>query len=238
MTKNNVGGLCHTTPRLDKILDIIKDARSVADIGCDHAYLSILLAREGKAAKIIGADVSEGPLAKAKANVERFGLSDRIELRLGDGLGAICEGETECIVIAGMGANVIAKILTDGENVARKAQYIVLQSMTGSEDLRQFLYENGYEIINETLVREDRRIYAIMVVKSGKKMPYTMLDCYISPALRQSGDALLGDYYAKQKNRIVRAYEGMKNAKRCDVDTQTYKKLIDEFEAYERTEGR
>ncbi len=237
MTKNNAGGLIHTTPRLDAILDIIKGALSVADIGCDHAYLPILLAREGIAKKIIGADVSEGPLAKARANVDRFGLANRIELRLGDGLGALCEGEAECIVIAGMGANVIAKILTGGEKVAKSANFIVLQSMTGSEDLREFLYKNGYDIVKEVLVREDRRIYAIMVAKSGDAGAFTPFDCYISPALRKSGDTLFCDYYEKQKSRILRAYEGMKNAKRDDVDTDYYEKLIGEFEAYERMEN-
>lgn len=234
MTHIHDGGACHTTPRLETILDIIKDASSVADIGCDHAYLSILLARSGNASKIICADISEGPLAKAKKNILRFGLEDKIELRLGDGLAPIGEGEAECIVIAGMGANVISKILSDSEKIARSTKFIVLQSMTGVEDLRQFLYENGYEIIAENLVREDRRIYSVMTIKSGKKHSYTPLDLFISPALRCGDEPLFDEYFVKQKNRIMKAYEGMKKSVRSNTEIEYYKKLIDEFDEYER----
>ena len=237
-TTNNAGGLCHSTPRLDAILDLIKDASSVADIGCDHAYLSILLARQGKAKKIIGSDVSKGPLEKARRNVERFALSDKIELRLGNGLGALREGEAECIVIAGMGANVITGILEDGEKIARSTGFFVLQSMTGVEDLREFLYKNGYDIEKEVLVREDRRIYSVMAVKNGSKKEFRPFDCYISLALLRDKGKLFDDYYEKQKKRIVRAYEGMKKAKRSNIDTEYHEKLIAEFEAYERVERK
>lgn len=234
MNNTCIGGVCHTTPRLEAIIDIIGDAHTVADIGCDHAYLPILLAQRGRTKKIIGADVKEGPLAKARANVERFGFADAIELRLGSGLTVLCEGEADCVVIAGMGANVIAKILTDSEKIAKSTPRIILQSMTGSEDLRKFLYENGYKIENEALVREDRRIYAIMTVSGGKKTVFTPFDCYISPALRSNGSPLFDEYFEKQRERIARACEGMKMAKTTAAQIDYYEALINEFNSYGR----
>lgn len=234
MNNTCIGGVCHTTPRLEAIINIIGDAHTVADVGCDHAYLPILLAQRGRTKKIIGADVKEGPLSKARANVERFGFADTIELRLGSGLTVLCEGEADCVVIAGMGANVIAKILNDSKQIAKSTPRIILQSMTGSEDLRKFLYESGYEITSETLVREDRRIYAIMTVKSGKKTTFTPFDCYISPALRNGSDPLFDEYFKKQYERITRACEGMKMAKTTAAQIDCYEALINEFNSYRR----
>ncbi|MBE7027225.1 MAG: SAM-dependent methyltransferase [Ruminococcaceae bacterium] len=129
---------CHTTPRLDALLKILQNSKSVADIGCDHAYLSILLARADENKKIIGADIKEGPLNRARENVERFGLSGRIELRLGDGLSPLKSGEVDTIVIAGMGALVISGILNEGAAIAKKADRLVLQPMSSAHELRSF----------------------------------------------------------------------------------------------------
>ena len=222
---------CHTTPRLDALLKILQNSKSVADIGCDHAYLSILLARADENKKIIGADIKEGPLNRARENIERFGLSERIELRLGDGLSPLKSGEVDTIVIAGMGALVISGILNEGAHIAKKADRLVLQPMSSAHELREFLYKNGYIIENEHLVREDRRIYTIIIAKSGDTGEFTLGDCYVSRALRQSGDALYREYVLKQKSIIENALCGMKNAKRS-IDKQIYEKLVCELDKF------
>lgn len=222
---------CHTTPRLDALLKILQNSKSVADIGCDHAYLSILLARADENKKIIGADIKEGPLNRARENVERFGLSGRIELRLGDGLSPLKSGEVDTIVIAGMGALVISGILNEGAETAKNADRLILQPMSSAHELREFLYKNGYIIENEHLVREDRRIYTIIIAKSGDTGEFTPGDCYVSRALRQSGDALYREYVLKQKSIIENALCGMKNAKRS-IDKQIYEKLVCELEEF------
>ena len=227
--KNNMA--CHTTPRLDALLKILQNSKSVADIGCDHAYLSILLARSDENKKIIGADIKEGPLNKARENVERFGLSDRIELRLGDGFAPLKTGEVDTIVIAGMGALVISGILSEGEDTAKKADRLVLQPMSSAHELREFLYKNGYIIENEHLVREERRIYTIIIAKSGKTDSFTPGDCYASPALRKSGDVLYREYLLKQKSIIENALCGMKNAKR-KTDEKMYENLLCELDKF------
>ena len=218
---------CHTTPRLDALIKILNNTDSVADIGSDHAYLPILLAKADTEKKIIASDIGTGPLSRAKNNVERFGLADRIELRLGDGLDTLCVGETQAIVIAGMGANVICNILSKGERVAKNAELLVLQPMTSAHELRRFLYENGYVINNEILVREDRRIYTIILAKSGDSAGFCDVDCYISDALLKSKDVLFDEYLKNQKKRLVRALGGMRRAKNKKVDINYYEKLID-----------
>ena len=60
----------------------IKDKnRIVADIGCDHGFVSIYMVQNGLADKMIAMDVAEGPLSTAKANVLEAGVSEKIELR-------------------------------------------------------------------------------------------------------------------------------------------------------------
>ena len=231
MTNDKSTMACHTTPRLDALLKILKNSKSIADIGCDHAYLSILLARSDDSKKIIAADIKEGPLLRAKKNVERFALSDRIELRLGDGLSPLKSGEVDTIVIAGMGALVISHILSEGAHIAKQANFLVLQPMSSAHELREFLYKNGYIIENEVLVREDRRIYTIIIAKSGNTDVFTPGDCYISPALRKSGDVLYREYLLKQKSIIKSALDGMHRAKRS-TDEQKYKKLVCELEKF------
>lgn len=233
-SEKNSLALCHTTPRLDALKGILKGVRSFADIGCDHAYLPILLAREGGFEKIIASDINEGPVLKARANIERFGLCEKIEVRRGNGLSTLEEGEVDAVVISGMGADVICNILRADEKTARSVKFAVLQPMSGAEDLRRYLYTNDYIIKKEVLVREDRRIYPIMVVESGKCGSFDEFDCYVSRALRESGSVFFDDYFARQKRRVVRARDGLQRAKKPDIKLHLYENLLREFESVER----
>ena len=197
--KNKNDLLCHSTPRLDAMVKILRKYNTVADIGCDHAYLAVLLAREG--VRVICSDINEGPVERARKNIVRFGLEEKIDLRMGDGLSSLREGEADAIVIAGMGGSVISKILSFGEAAARKA-HLVLQPMSADTDLRQFLYENAYTILSETLVREGRRIYTIIEAENGKKHTYTKTELYFSNALSGAHDPLFYEYAQKKLKNI------------------------------------
>lgn len=223
---------CHTTPRLRMLLDVLASARTVADIGCDHAYLPILLAREGRAAHIIAADVREGPLRRAQENIARFGLTGRIETRLGDGLSPLTPGEAEAIAIAGMGGTVICQILQEGETVARAADLLVLQPMSAAPDLRRFLYQNGYCLLRERLVQEDARIYTVLIAQNGKAQRFTELDCYISPALRAERPPLFSAYAEKLYTQLRSAISGMRQAQRPHARLEEYEILLKELEQW------
>ena len=234
LQQQNNAMLCHTTPRLDAMKHALLKVRSFADIGCDHAYLSILTAREGGFDKIIASDIKEGPLKKAYANISRFSLGDKIETRLGSGLLTIAPGEVEAAVIAGMGADVICSVLHEGENIARSLRFIIMQPMTGAETLRRYLYTNGFAIKSEILVREDRRIYPIIIAESGDTGNFCEFDCYISFALQKSRGEHFEDYFLRQKQRAIRALQGLRKAKRMDEKTKIYEELVFGFEKYEK----
>ena len=121
---------------LDKRLRLCADmvlGRRVCDVGTDHAYLAAALLTEGRCDTAIAADINEKPLAAARATLERAGVSDRCTLILSDGLKSVpLDGVTD-IVIAGMGGELIAKILSESGGLDGKN--LILQPMTRSEFL-------------------------------------------------------------------------------------------------------
>ena len=93
--------------RIERLVDLFPGATSVADIGCDHGYSSILLAKKGKAEKIIACDIGESPLESAKNNIRKEGLTNKIQCRLGNGLEPLKSYEVEALLISGMGGPLI-----------------------------------------------------------------------------------------------------------------------------------
>lgn len=223
--------LCHRTPRLDLLVDLTKEFKTVADIGCDHAYLSILLARQG--VHVIASDVAQGPRDKALENIRRFGFEDKIELRLGDGLSTLASGETDAVVIAGMGGLVIADILATGKHLLRADTRLFLQPMRADEDLRKYLYENGFVILNEHLVREQRRIYTVLEVGIGQTDSFTAFDFAFSPALRESKPPLFMDYFLWKKRILAGIIENTAQAE----DACLQREFKEKMQAYTAFEG-
>ena len=103
--------------RLRTVASFVTEGNSIADIGTDHAYVPIFLAKEGKITKALAMDIKKGPLERAKTHIQKQGLSDMIEVRLSDGLSAFQKGEAETIIISGMGGALIQKILEEGKEV-------------------------------------------------------------------------------------------------------------------------
>ena len=126
--------------RLSAVAALVREGRRVADIGTDHALLPVWLVRTGRCPAAVASDIRQGPAAAARRQVEKAALSDRISVRVGDGLAPLAPGEAEDIVIAGMGGETVAEILAAAPWVRNKAYHLVLQPMSKPEKLRQFLW--------------------------------------------------------------------------------------------------
>lgn len=158
------------SPRLRKIKETIDSCTCLGDVGTDHALLPIIMIQEGRCSHAVASDLRRGPLGAAKKNVCRFGLEDRIKLRLGSGLSVYRPQECDTMVIAGMGGLLIAQILTDTPEIAGSTERLILQPNTCQPELRRYLLENGYEILDETCAAEERHVYLILTVRySGKR---------------------------------------------------------------------
>lgn len=148
--------------RLAAVARAVRPGSVTADIGTDHAYLLCHLVREGIVPRGYACDIGEGPLARARATVRACGLRDRIELRLADGLRGLPLAEIGDIVIAGMGGELIARILAECPACMDPGKRFVLQPMTRADELRRFLRRAGFALQREEAVLEGRRVYTVM----------------------------------------------------------------------------
>lgn len=158
--------------RLLAVTKLVLPCRAVADIGCDHGYISIELVQSGIAQRAIAADLREGPLQMAKENLQLYGVSAKIDTRLCDGLMKIREGEVEGVVIAGMGGKLMADILKKRMDLVAGLAFLVLQPQSELAYFRHFLASEGLRIDDENLVLEDGKFYPMMRVHQGE--PYTL----------------------------------------------------------------
>ena len=156
------------SPRLEKIAELIENAKNAADIGTDHAYLPVALIQRGKAETAIASDIRPGPLKHAEDTVRKYGMADKVSLRLGPGLETVTlKDGVDVIIIAGMGGETIAAILENSVDIVKNAKTIIAQPMTSAPELREYIYDKGFADIQETLAVEGEKIYNIISMKPG-----------------------------------------------------------------------
>ena len=175
----------------------------VADIGCDHGYLSIHLLKNGIASSVIAADINEGPLRSAMGNVRKFGVTEKISFYLSDGARNIPR-DFDCMVCAGMGADTIMSIIHHSAEWLKDPRYrLILQCQSKRPELRQWLYDEGFRINRETLA------------KDGKFDPghgITPAQTYITPQLLEDNHPLLPEYYERVKSGVELTIFGLTRA--------------------------
>lgn len=188
--------------RLFKIASLVTKNKRIADIGTDHGYIPAYLLKNNYIEYAILADINKGPLENAKKEIEYNNLQDKVSLRLGSGLEILQVNEVDEVIIAGMGGVLIGEILEKRKNVAKSLERLILQPMQSQEELRKYLLNNGYEIIEEKLVNEDFRIYEIIVAKYTGKNTILEDDIYyeVSKKLIENKDILLKEFLDKKIN--------------------------------------
>lgn len=153
--------------RMKMIAGLVPPGSRVCDVGCDHAYISVYLADKGIARKVIASDLRPGPLESAKRNIEEYGLDDKIEIRLSDGLKSIGPKETDTILISGMGGELIIRILKEGARTVRNAKRLILSPQSMIPDVREYLKKTGFLITDEDMVFEDGKFYVGILAENS-----------------------------------------------------------------------
>lgn len=197
---------------------MISPGAHVVDIGTDHGYLPIYLIQTGRTAHVIATDLRQMPLTNAKRNATRFGVAAQIDFLCCDGLQAVSLQTVDTIVCAGMGSDLIRNII-EAAPWAHDALYtFVLQPQGTVHDLRHWLYQAGFHICQETLVRDGGFLYPVMQVQfAGTVTVHRPGEDYASPALLRCGSAYLGDYLNQMRRNLEKSVAGLHRA-RTTVD--------------------
>ncbi len=196
--------------RLEAVVqEIIKGAK-VADIGSDHAYLPCYAVLEGIASYAVAGEVVEGPFQSARQQVQKCGLEEKVFVRKGDGLAVIEAGEVDVITICGMGGPLIRDILEDGKDKLEGVTRLILQPNIAAHNIRKWFLENGWELKKEMILKEDKKIYEILIGERGNpQKPYKKAS---------SAELFLGPFLMEEKNKVfiekwTREYETLKKIK-------------------------
>ena len=148
--------------RLETIADMVQNGRGLIDVGTDHGYLPVWLARRGYTGFLFASDINDAPLASARKTAREALVEDRIEFLLCDGLDGCPPEKIDTIVIAGMGGDLICRILDRAEWCLNEDYTLILQPMTKAEVLRYWLVNNGFSLQEERIVRDGGKLYQVI----------------------------------------------------------------------------
>ncbi len=217
------------TPRLCAIADSVPRCTAVADVGTDHGYIPIYLYLNNRIDRALAMDLRPGPLSRAEKNIELYGLSEHIKTRLSDGLCALSAGEVNTAVIAGMGGLLIAEIL-DASPV--KLDCYILQPMTAVAELREYLANHGFCIINERLAQEENKLYTVLTVAHGHMEINNPVYFQVGEKLIENRDPLAPALIDSLIQKYAEALEGLGHSCRKDAKdkAQYFKNQLLELE--------
>lgn len=201
---------------------MVQSGARVADIGTDHGYLGIYLLQTGAARHVIACDLRKDPLENARRNAKLFGVDGEMELRLSDGLEKILPDEVDTVVMAGMGGDLIQRILSQCPWRKREGLQFILQPQSAGNVLRRWLCEDGFEIRREEPVQDGHFLYTVMELRQGEPSPLTPGTEYASPALLKSESPLVGNYLARVENALQETVRGLTNAEKQRPERLAY----------------
>lgn len=206
--------------RLAAAADFGRNGKRVADIGTDHASLPIYLVGNGFSPYAVACDINIGPLNAAKHNIASAKLSDKIDVLLTDGLNGVDSYLPEDIYILGMGGELILRIIDESEYTRKSGVRLILQPMTHANDLRSGLYSNGFDIVDETLVRDRDRVYQIIVAEfDGVKRFATDVELWLGKKNIKKGGSDLNNIAGVYARALKKKIDGCANSGSVDPET-------------------
>lgn len=184
------------SPRLLACAAFVRAGSRIADVGCDHGYLSIYLLKNGTASFSFASDINEGPLQAAVQNANKYGVADKMSFHLSDGLRNVPR-EFDTMVCAGMGADTMIHILQQAPWLKSNAYRLILQCQSKTPMLRQYLSQQGWRITEESALKDGRFLYTVMDVSWQPDYPkLTTGECYFPPALLENpGEDTIAYYH-------------------------------------------
>ena len=207
--------------RLLAAADFVRQGSFVADIGSDHAYLPIYLCSLGKIRGALASDINEGPVARAKINIATYHLGKKISVMRTDGLSGVESFSPDDIVICGMGGELICSIIDSAEWTKNKNIRLILQPMTHAEKLREYLLANGFSIVGEAIVKEDKIYQIICAEYTGKVEEYSALELIFGRHNLETKSEVFFEYARYVRSVFVTRRDG-KFSSGADVSKEEY----------------
>lgn len=209
----------HLSARLACVASLVSAGARVADIGSDHAYLPAALVLDGKIDFAIAGEVVKGPYENAVHEIKDHQLEGQVIPRLADGLAAIEPADkVDTITIAGMGGSLIASILEKDKNKLTGIKRLVLQPNVGESQLREWLMNNHYQIMNEKIIEEDNHIYEIIVTEpSVVPFRYSKYELDFGPFLLENKGPVFRKKWQEYLQREAHVIDQMQKAQQPPV---------------------
>ncbi|MBO9129611.1 tRNA (adenine(22)-N(1))-methyltransferase TrmK [Bacillus sp. 165] len=227
--------------RLEEVAKEIPQGAKLADIGSDHAYLPCYAVLQNKITYAIAGEITEGPLQSAKSKVNQYGLQEKIEVRKGDGLTVISQGEVDAITIAGMGGALIRDILEAGKTKLEGVTRLILQPNIGAHNIREWLIANSWELIKEKILKEDGKIYEILVAEKGNPMmPYEIKrenGLFLGPFLMKEKSEVFKEKWTHELKNLKHIYEQLQNANETEEASVKRKEIENKIRMVEEVLG-
>ena len=207
--------------RMQALAAMVTPGNVLCDVGCDHGYLPIHLVQKGVIPRAIAMDVAEGPLLAARTHIAEHGLSQVIETRRSDGLENLSFREADTILIAGMGGGLVMDILSSHPRIAKSVKELVLQPQSELYEVRHFLWQQGYELLQEDMVKEDGKYYPMMKVAPGREDASgtrpTEEELYFGSMLLADRHPVLGEFILREERINRRVLQQLEAQRQTDA---------------------
>ena len=202
--------------------------KGLIDVGTDHGYLPAALALKGYPGALYASDINADPLAAAKKTAALAGVSDQIHFLHCDGLKLCPPDAVDTIVIAGMGGDLIIRILDEAEWCMDSRYRLILQPMTKPEVVRYWLVYNEFGIESETLVEDGGILYQIITAVFGGRTTLNDAELFVGKRSLASDQALYDRMLNIEYSRFTRAVSGMSAGVR-DARLPLYRQILDQL---------
>lgn len=208
--------------RIKAIAAYLSEGTFMADIGSDHAYLPCYVCLHDPHAQAIAGEISAGPYKSACETVRHFDLNKQIDVRKGDGLSVLHDDPVEELVIAGMGGALMTHILEHGKDRLQSVNRIIVQPNIGEYNIRRWLFDNNFRIVDESLIKENRHIYEIIVAEKCKNATETVIldarEYLLGPILLKKKTPLFYEKWERRLHKTESIKQQIKQAKQRDEE--------------------
>lgn len=213
--------------RLKTIASFVEDDSYVFDVGCDHALLDIFLVQNKKNIKVVASDINPNPLKFAENNIALYGVSDKVQISLGNGLTNI-PSNVDTIIISGLGGLTINDVFKRDIDKLVNIKTIILSPHSDIYSVRKYVTSIGYKIVDEILLQDQKKIYTVIKFNKGQAS-YTEDELLFGPSILQNKTPLFYQYYQSllQKNKkIIKKIP--KTNKKLHQELENINKRLDE----------